>query len=415
MKRAIAAAVLVASIALPATRAVASPPAAHNGDVVRAWNGVALDTVRRNSAGDAQAARLYAMVNAAIFDAVNGLQPTSRQRTAAIVEPEAGTNGDERAAAAAAAHGVLTALYGADAGYFDAQLAHDLASVHAPGQAKHGRAWGERVANGVVAARANDGSSPPETQPGSSAIGEFSAPWPGAQFRRLAPFVIADSAVYVGTSKPALTSAAYAAAFNEVKTVGNLAIPDDDARDTYRFWALGGGTTQPPGAWVQVAQAVSAAESLSLVDTARLFALETIAMVDTVAPTFATKYLHHFWRPNSAINRADFDGNPDTIADPLWKPRAGTNGSSPEHWSGHSSFSSSAAAVLAAFFGDDTSFTLTTDQATPETRHYDSFSDAAREAGRSRVLGGIHFEFSNVAGLEAGRAIASEVLGRALL
>jgi hypothetical protein len=92
-------------------------------------------------------------------------------------------------------------------------------------------------------------------------------------------------------------------------------------------------------------------------------------------------------------------------------------GSSPEHRSGPRSFSAAAAAALAGFFRKDAlPFALTTDSAPGgQARNYPSFSQAASEAGRSRVVGGIHFEFSNQAGLAAGRAIAAEILATKLL
>jgi hypothetical protein len=111
------------------------------------------------------------------------------------------------------------------------------------------------------------------------------------------------------------------------------------------------------------------------------------------------------------------DGNDHTTADPAWSARAGSAGSSPEHWSGHSSFSAAAATVLAGFFCSDRGpFTLATDSAhAGRPRTYSSFTEAAAEAGRSRVLGGLHFEFSNRAGLAVGRRIGAEVLSTALL
>lgn len=216
---------------------------------------------------------------------------------------------------------------------------------------------------------------------------------------------------------PALTSAVYAAAFNEVKQVGNKAVVDPAADATYAFWSLGGTTSQPPGAWLQVTSTVSEANSLSLAQTARLFALESMALADTVAPTYSTKYIYRFWRPTTAIHEADPTVNPDTIADPGWSARAGSAGSSPEHFSGHSTFSAAGATVLAGFFcRDDIPFTLTTDSAPGgQARTYHSFSAAAAEAGRSRVLGGLHFEFSNQGALAAGRGVGQEVLANSLL
>jgi hypothetical protein len=142
-----------------------------------------------------------------------------------------------------------------------------------------------------------------------------------------------------------------------------------------------------------------------------------MAMSDTVAPTYMTKFIYRHWRPATAIREADTDGNPLTDADAGWAPRAGGIGTSPEYWSGHSSFSAAGAAALAGFFcADGIAFTLATDSAAPgEARSYPSFSDAAAEAGRSRVVGGIHFEFSNQEGLASGRAVAAEILARKLL
>ena len=142
-----------------------------------------------------------------------------------------------------------------------------------------------------------------------------------------------------------------------------------------------------------------------------------MATADTVAPTYTTKFVFNAWRPATAIREADTDDNPNTIADPSWAPRGGGIGANPEHWSGHSVFSAAAATVLAGFFCNDAiSFSLTTDSAPGSAaRTYPSFSVAATEAGKSRVFGGVHFEFSNQAGLAAGRAIAQEILERKLL
>jgi hypothetical protein len=150
---------------------------------------------------------------------------------------------------------------------------------------------------------------------------------------------------------------------------------------------------------------------------ARLFALTSMAMSDTVAPTVMTKFLFRHWRPTTAIQQADYDENSETEDDPNWAPRGGTPGTSPEYWSGHSTFSAAAATVLAGFFCNDAiAFRLVTDSAPDgKERLYPSFSAAATEAGRSRVVGGLHFEFSNQDGLTAGRAVATEILANMLL
>ena len=88
-----------------------------------------------------------------------------------------------------------------------------------------------------------------------------------------------------------------------------------------------------------------------------------------------------------------------------------------EYVSGHSSYSAAGAAALAGFFcADAIPFSHATDSAPGGTpRDYAGFAAASAEAGRSRVYGGQHFEFSNQAGLEIGRGVSAEVFGTRLL
>jgi hypothetical protein len=405
----VAVAVLAGLIVSPATAQTAERRV-DDGRVIRGWNTVAFDTIRQTTGSDAVAARLYAMVDVAMYDAVNGL--AGDPRDFALVPPTRGAEGDPTAAAATAAHDVLVALYPARAATYDAQLASDLATVQPMSESKKGQQWGSQVAAAVVSARSSDGSSGVEIQPAGSGPGQFRTPW-DAHFRHLQPFAIADSQRYVDASTPPLNSTEYAVAFNDVKTVGSNA-PDPQASATYDYWKLSGGSNQPPGAWLQVAQTVSAERGLTLADTARLFALESMALADVVAPTNETKHASHYWRPETAIREADTATNPNTVPNPTWTGRAAIAGS-PEHYSGHSSFSGAGAEILARFFGTDAiTFTLRTDSGGAATRTYPSFSAAAAEAGRSRVLGGQHFEFSNQAGLRAGRLVADEVFETAL-
>ena len=398
---------------VPAALGASSKAAASDGGVVRAWNELAFQQVRDSNSSDGQAARLYAMVDAAMFDAVNGTAAVGPPRRAAIVTAPRRVAADPVAAAAGAAHDVLAALYPGGLSAYDTQLASDLGSEPSATRVQRGRDWGAQVASGVLSARSDDGSQGNEIQPGGSGFGAFTASW-APQYRHLRPFVISDPERYLSTGTPNVLSGEYVAAYNEVKTLGGAVPADDAALATYRFWSLGSRTDQPPGGWLQVADAVSDSRHLSLADTARLFALQSIAMADTVAPTFETKYRFHTWRPTTAIRALD-DGNPDTVQDPTWSPRAGTIGGTPEHWSGHSTFSVAAATALAGFFCDDNlPFSLHTD-GQAETRSYASFSAAAVEAGRSRILGGLHFSYSDTTGRAAGRAIANEVLASALL
>lgn len=382
-------------------------------DSVRVWNELALTAVRATRATDADAARTYAMLNVAIYDAVNGLAHPARAH--ALVPGPGPRGADSRAAAVAAAHAVLVRLDPARVVEYDAQLQADLAGLRPGHQRDAGVRWGREVGVRVVTSRTDDGSTPVQTQPAGAGPGVFRAEWSGVQYRDVRPFAVTDPAAHVPGPPPALDSLDYAAAFAEVALLGDAAITAPDKLATFQFWSVPTGTGQPAGEWVKIALTVS--QDLPLPASARLMALLTMALADTTVPTVATKFTYRHWRPATAIREADTDGNPWTQPNPSWAPRAGSVGGTPEYPSGHSSYSGAAAAVLAGFFCADTiRFTHTTDTAPGgQARTYPSFSAAAAEAGKSRVFGGQHFEFSNQAGLAVGRGVATEVLATRLL
>jgi hypothetical protein len=246
--------------------------------------------------------------------------------------------------------------------------------------------------------------------------GIFRAAWSGVQYRNFRPFGIASAAAYLPPPPPPLDSLPYAVAFAEVKLAGNAAIPNQAYLDTFNFWALAAGTVQPPGEWIRIGLNVTSTLTLPLPEKARLFALLAMALADTVAPTTTAKFTYQHWRPATAIREADTDGNPNTDPDPSWAPRAGGIGGTPQQTSGHSSFSAAGAGALAGFFcRDNIPFTHASDSAPTAPRTYPGFSAAATEAGRSRVVGGIHFEFGNQDGLTTGRGVAAEILAKKLL
>ena len=394
-------------------------PEVSQQEVVRAWNDLALNAVRVTRASDADAARTYAILNVAVYDAVNGILSANgpRKRAHALVPGPGPRQGNPQAAAAAAAHDVMVGLDPDRTASYDAQLAADLAGLR-PGRPRDlGVSWGRQVAQQVLSSRANDGSRPVESQPAGSGPGVFRAEWSGVQYRNMRPFAVADPGGFVPGPPPALNSLDYAAAFAEVALLGDAALPAPDKLATFQFWSLPAGSVQPPGEWVKIALNVSGIRRLSLEDSARLLALVSMALADTTIVTVRTKFQYRHWRPTTAIREADTDGNPLTAPNPTWTSRAGSVGSSPEYVSGHSSFSGAGAAALAGFFcADHIRFTHTTDSAPGgEARTYPSFSAAAAEAGRSRVFGGQHFEFSNQTGLAIGRNVADEVLATRLL
>lgn len=412
---------LLALLSPPAAPLPAAPP---DVDAVRGWNEAALAAVRVQRASDSDAARTYAMVNAGMYDAVNGIATARGDKIRAYALRDAKgapAHGDQQAAALAAACTVLSRLYPTQAEPLRERLEADLARLGTGPRVAAGRAWGETVGRDIVSARENDGSSPVESQPAGPGPGVFGQAWSGVQYRNMRPFGIADASKYVGGGPAPLGGLDYAAAFAEVALLGNAAIPDADKSAVFQYWSLPAGTAQPPGEWIKVALNVD--RPLPLADKTRLFALLGMTLADTSIPTVMTKYTYRHWRPQAAIQQADADGNPNTPQNGDWRARAGSPGSSPEYISGHSSFSGAGAAVLAGFFcADRIPFTLVTDSAPvdpatgqPWKRRFPGFSAAAADAGRSRVVGGLHFSFSNIDGLSMGQDVAAEVLATRLL
>jgi membrane-associated phospholipid phosphatase len=136
-----------------------------------------------------------------------------------------------------------------------------------------------------------------------------------------------------------------------------------------------------------------------------LFALLNIALADAAIVSWDCKYTYNFWRPITAIQEADTDGNPATTPDRSWTPMLATP-PFPEYTSGHSTFSGAAAAVMTHFFGKARiSFSVESDDLPGVRRSFKSLSQAAFESGVSRVYGGIHFMSANIHGLSSGAAV----------
>lgn len=408
------------------------------GDVILDWNAVQLTAIRDYKilvdvpfphrivpTAPPRAARNLAIVHAAMYDAVNAAQGSDLFYHVNADAP-AGTSAE--AAAAAAAHRLLLRLYPdpQQAALFDAALAESLAAVPDGAAEENGVHLGEAIADNYLAWRGGDGSSAvvrytPGSEPGDWGLTppDFLPPLV-PQWGNVTPFALTSPDQFAPPGPPALDSPEYAAALNEVKELGRFDSPTRTAEQTEiaLFWADGPGTFTPAGHWNQIAQGISLQRGLGLAENAQLFALLNIALADAGIACWRAKYDTGFWRPIAAVRQADQDGNPLTAPDPTWIPLLKTP-NFPTYTSGHSTFSGAAEVVLTAFFGVDVAFTDQSDGHTgfaqrplAETvnRSFTSFAQAAEEAARSRVYGGIHFEFDSADGLAQGRAIGQHVV-----
>jgi hypothetical protein len=399
-------------------------------DAVITWNQILLDTIATSRTAPPVAARAMAMVETAVFDAVNNItrkyQNYAITATAPIAANAADTAIEAESAAVEAAYTVLSSLFVSQKTTFDAARTSSLAAI-ANGQAKaDGIAFGKSIADKVILSRADDGSATkvvytPGTNPGdwqptavvTNPDGTTSpAPAVLPQWGNVKTFGIlqADIANNRPTPPPALTSAQYAAEFNQVKDLGaaNSTTRTAEQTEIAKFWADGAGTFTPPGHWNQIAQDVARDNFNSLVDNARLFAALDVSQADAAICCWDTKYTYSRWRPITAIRNADKDGNVNTAVDTSWTSLL-TTPNFPAYTSGHSTFSAAAAAVLTSFYGDNYKFSTTGPGLPGVTRSFTSFNQAADEAGMSRIYGGIHFMSDNTAGLAAGKRVGEYV------
>jgi hypothetical protein len=371
-------------------------------DVITDWNAKAEAIGLEKRLQPPPNARSMAMMHVAMFEAVNAV--TRRYSPYRLTLP-ADPGASPQAAAAAAAHDVLAALFPDQQASLEATLKASLAEVSDASQKAKGVELGKKAAAGILALRANDGIAAPEsyrpvTTPGayvptvipvSSTIGQMT-PWvmeSGAQFRPAQP--------------PALTSATWTADLNEIREIGGR----DSARRTAeqteigRFWVATG-----PHCWNPVVRQLGAAKKLDLTDSARLFALVSMATADSFVAVFEAKYHYNLWRPVTAIRKADLTGNAETPREATWQPLVDTP-MHPEYPCAHCISSSAAATAMQLVLGDDLpEFSMTSPALPGVTRRWKRLQDYSDEVSNARIYGGIHYRFSTIAAQEMGRRIA---------
>jgi hypothetical protein len=300
------------------------------------WNQVFVETLIATNTANSSSQRLGAIVHTAIFDAHNGIE---RRYTPIHVHTRAPRGASRRAAVIASAYTALAALFPSRQATLSEIYAASLAALgdddgNGGRSRERGIAWGIQVAEEVLAWRAADGfnaSYPAFTggmatgqwRPTPPAFGPMSAQGLAFTF----PFVLVSSTQFEPPSPRGLSGATYAEDVNAVKALGRQtgSARTEDQTALAPFWE-GNASIH----WNQAANQIARANQLSMSSASRLFALLNIAMADTALTTWSAKRFYGAsatevtWRPVTAIQLADTDGNPDTAADPAWLPLVNT-------------------------------------------------------------------------------------------
>jgi hypothetical protein len=383
------------------------------------WNRTLLVIVRTPGAQlpTIHSTRNFAILHAAMYDAVNNID--GRFSPYLVRLSNISREASEPAAADQAAHDVLVALYPAFQSTLDGELQQDLAQIPEGQDKTDGVTVGETVAAQILAFRSNDGANvtPPTFKAGHDA-GDYQltppnfAPADFTQWPAVTPFALARADEFRPTPPPQLDSDAYARAFNEVKSLGTVNSTTRTPEQTLigKFW---NGNIQD--FWNEIAQTAATKHHLNSPHSARLFALLNIGLADTTIGFFEAKYTYVFWRPVTAIRLASEDGDPRTKPDPNWLPLSTKTAPDPSYPGAHSAISFAGAEVLKAYFGDRFAFDVTSESLQGVTRHFNSFSSAAQEAGLSRIYAGQHFRTDHIAGKRLGQQVAESVVDTMLL
>jgi hypothetical protein len=414
----------VCVLLLAGISALPSPSAAASPDPVLEWIKIMNDTAIARGTPPFFTSRIAAMVSASVFDAVNGIEPCHRP---IHVRPNAPDGASPRAAAIEAAYVILADAYPMDVPSLTTQAKSSLAALALSESAQSisdGSTWGQTVANAIWAWRQTDGFVPPPAPfegvlaivGNPAAVGfwrptpPLNAPGAGTQLATMTPWVLVRASQFRLPPPYLLSGAQYAADLNETKIMGVFSgsprTPDQS--ELALFWQ-----SNTPLTWDRVTAQISVERGLTFHENVRLFALLNVTMADAVIACWDSKYRYDFWRPITAIR----EGLTPADAEPTWEPwldffKPGTP-AFPEYPSAHAAISGAAAFILASKFGDNTSFTVTS-ESRPGTRSFSTFSGAVSEIADARVFGGIHFRTSCVLGNTMGRNVAGFVARHAV-
>jgi PAP2 superfamily protein len=393
-------------------------------DEVTDWNQILLRVGLLAGTTPLGMTRNAALVQSAVFDAVNGID---RRYTPIHVDPAGPKGASRRAAAVQAAYVMLSKLYPTQQGILDTRrkIAMAVIAFHEKDDIAAGTTWGDKVATDIWTWRLADGFAvTTPTWPGNTAPGQWrptpNAPGTGTspngagypQFFNMTTWSLSPPSL--APAPPALTDGRYARDFDEVKKMGSFSSTARTPDQT--IFSLFWNSATVSYLWNTVALSLIDGDerdddgqkdwkrghhnSNTLLENARVLGELNVAMADAAIGCYSTKYTYNVWRPITAIRET---------SDPAWTPLF-TTPAHPSYTSGHSCNSAAAAAVLADEFGEKTHFTVNSDLMLGVTRSFRSFSAALEEVGNARIFAGIHFRFDCEEGQKLGEAVAAYVL-----
>jgi hypothetical protein len=349
--------------------------------------------------------REVAIVDLAMFDAVNSIE---RRYRPYLVQLRTTEPASSEAAAASAAATALALLHPQAADEFKTALAQYLAGIAAPSATiEAGARLGETVAHKIVDNRATDGATDvdpyrPKTKPGQYVP---TATMVCSTWGNMRPFALKSASQFRPGPPPALKSPEWAADYNEIKEFGGKISSKRTAQqtETARFWLMVG-----PQAYHPLARQRVLERHMDLVDSARFMALFGVTLTDAYIAVFDAKYHYEFWRPVTAIRNADLNDNPATERDATWQPLDNTP-MHPEYPCAHCILSGAARTVLESLGQPIPELSLTSPTAPGVIHHWSNLDDFTTEVANARIWAGFHYRFSTRVGTAVGQEVGTYV------
>jgi len=377
-----------------------------SADVITDWNEHAVSFGVLHNIGPPPAERIIAMTQVAMFDAVNSIE---RKYPPYLVQLPASPTASKDAAAAAAAGTVLAGINPQTQPAMKSLLESYLAAIPDSPAKAEGIRLGEAVAAKILEERANDGARAPDTYRPRATAGIYvpTAPTAASQWPKVKPFALTSASQFRPAPPIALESAEWAADYNEIKELGGRASTKRSARQTEdaRFWLVTDGRGYYP-----VIRTLVEAKKLSLVDSARLFALAAVAREDALIAVFDAKYHYEFWRPVTAIRNGDIDNNSATERDAAWEPIDATP-MHPEYPCAHCISSASLVGVMEVVFGtaEMPEVSIASPTAPGVVHRWTNVRAFSDEVSQARIWAGFHYRSSTKVGQDMGHKIGDYV------
>src|SRR5690606_28162947 len=231
----------------------------------------------------------------------------------------------------------------------------------------------------------------------------------GRHWGKTEPFGILSGDQFRPEPPYEINSPEYTTDYNEVKSIGSntSALRTQDQTAMGLFF-----TENMPSMMNKVARLMAVEEDLDGWETARLFALTHMTVADALISTFDGIYYYNFWRPITAIQEGDLDGNDDTTGDVAWSPviSARPTPPLPSYPSSYAAAGSAGAELFKMFFKKDSkSFSVGSYTLPGSERSFTSFSQFTTEMAESRIYTGHNFRNDNIAGNKMGKEVAKYV------